>query len=138
MAECAVSQPSFSLMAPFLSSPALANWRQSFRYSFIFKDAPTTKWERCYVQTRIFLMKEHASLDSAQTPAATGDMEPEAFRRYGHQVVDWMADYLAEVGKYPVLAHTAPGDIRRSLPAQLPLQPEAMETILADFDQLLM
>ena len=83
-------------------------------------------------------MKEHASLDSAQTPEATGDMDPEAFRRYGHQVVDWMADYLAEAGKYPVLARTAPGDIRRSLPAQPPLQPEAMETILADFDQLLM
>ncbi len=83
-------------------------------------------------------MKEHASLDSAQRPAATGDMDPEAFRRYGHQVVDWMADYLAEVGKYPVLAHIAPGDIRRSLPGQPPIQPEAMETILADFDQLLM
>ena len=83
-------------------------------------------------------MKEHASFDSAQRPAATGDMDPEAFRRYGHQVVDWMADYLAEVGKYPVLAHIAPGDIRRSLPGQPPIQPEAMETILADFDQLLM
>src|SRR6266480_460566 len=48
-----------------------------------------------------------------------------------------MADYLAEVGKYPVLAHIAPGDIRRSLPGQPPIQPEAMEIILADFDQLL-
>src|SRR3989441_5322973 len=83
-------------------------------------------------------MKEHRQLDAAQQPDATGDMDPEAFRRYGHQVVDWMADYLAEVGKYPVLAHIAPGDIRRSLPGQPPIQPEAMETILADFDQLLM
>src|SRR5712691_2017992 len=138
MVVCAAYQPSSSLMAPFLSSPALANWRQSFRSSFIINNAPTTKWEHCNFQTRIFLMKEHASLDSAQRPAATGDMDPEAFRRYGHQVVDWMADYLAEVGKYPVLAHIAPGDIRRSLPGQPPIQPVAMETILADFDQLLM
>src|SRR5438105_379575 len=116
MVVCAAYQPSSSLMAPFLSSPVLANWRQSFRSSFIIKDAPTTKWEHCYFQTRIFLMKEHASLDSAQRPAATDDMDPEAFRRYGHQVVDWMANYLAEVGKYPVLAHIAPGDIRRSIP----------------------
>jgi aromatic-L-amino-acid decarboxylase len=26
------------------------------------------------------------------------DMSPEEFRRYGHQVVDWIADYLAGVG----------------------------------------
>src|SRR5438105_7498548 len=83
-------------------------------------------------------MKEHRQLDAAQQPDATGDMDPEAFRRYGHQVVDWMADYLAEVGKYPVLAHVAPGDIRRALPTQPPQEPEAMEAILADFDQLLM
>ena len=83
-------------------------------------------------------MKEHRQLDAAQQPDATGDMDSEAFRRYGHEVVDWMADYLAEVGKYPVLAQTAPGDIRRSLPGQPPTQPEAMESILADFDRLLL
>src|SRR6266567_6883 len=82
-------------------------------------------------------MKEHRQLDAAQQPDATGDMDSEAFRRYGHEVVDWMADYLAEVGKYPVLAHIAPGDIRRSLPGQPPIQPEAMETILADFERVI-
>src|SRR5438105_15276751 len=115
MVVCAAYQPSSTLKAQDLLSPALAKWRESFRSSFKIKNAPTTKWEHCYFQTRIFLMKEHASLDSAQRPAATGDMDPEAFRRYGHQVVDWMADYVAEVGKYPVLAHCAPGDIRLSL-----------------------
>jgi len=71
--------------------------------------------------------------------AATGDMDPEAFRRYGHQVVDWMGRLFSGSRKnIPVLAHIAPGDIRRSLPGQPPIQPEAMETILADFDQLLM
>src|SRR5437868_1873985 len=83
-------------------------------------------------------MKEHRQLDAAQQQDATGDMDPEAFRRYGHEVVDWMADYLAEVGKYPVLAQTAPGEIRRSLPGQPPTQPEAMENILADFGRLLL
>lgn len=83
-------------------------------------------------------MEEQPQLNLAQQPTATGDMDPEAFRRYGHQVVDWMANYLANVGTYPVLAQTSPGDIRRSLPAEPPIQAEAMETILADFDQLLM
>lgn len=83
-------------------------------------------------------MKEHTSLDVAQQPDAVGDMDTEAFRRYGHQVVDWMADYLANVGTYPVLAQTAPGAIRRSLPAQPPAHAEAMEDILADIDRVIM
>jgi len=82
-------------------------------------------------------MEEHTQFDPAQQPAATGDMDPEAFRRYGHQVVDWIADYLANVSSYPVLSQTSPGDIRRSLPVQPPVHPEAMEAILTDFDQLL-
>src|SRR5579871_4010652 len=80
-------------------------------------------------------MDERAKLDAAQQPHATGDMEPEAFRLYGHQVVDWMADYLAGVGNYPVLAQTAPGDIQHALPAQPPQQPESMGAILSDFEQ---
>jgi aromatic-L-amino-acid decarboxylase len=83
-------------------------------------------------------MQEHAPRDSAQQAAATGDMNPEDFRRYGHQVVDWIADYLAGVGDYPVLAQVAPGDIRHALPAQPPEQPEAMEAILSDIDRVLM
>ncbi len=83
-------------------------------------------------------MEEHAHLDPAQQPGSTGDMDTEAFRRYGHQVVDWMADYLQHASTYPVLAQTAPGDIRRALPGQPPAHPEALETILADFDHLLM
>src|SRR6266702_5740285 len=83
-------------------------------------------------------MEEQKSLDVAQQTGAVGDMDTEAFRRYGHQVVDWMADYLANVGTYPVLAQTAPGAIRRALPAQLPVYVEAMEDILVDVDRVIM
>ena len=81
-------------------------------------------------------MEERTYLDPAQQAGATGDMDAEAFRRYGHQVVDWMADYLQRVASYPVLAQTAPGDIRHSLPGQPPTQPEAMEAILADLKRV--
>src|SRR5205809_429471 len=83
-------------------------------------------------------MEEQQSLDVAQQAGAVGDMDTEAFRRYGHQVVDWMADYLAHAGTYPVLAQTAPGAIRRALPAQPPVHAEAMEDILADVDRVIM
>jgi aromatic-L-amino-acid/L-tryptophan decarboxylase len=83
-------------------------------------------------------MEERTLLESAQQPRATGDMNPEDFRRYGHEIVDWIADYLANVGDYPVLAQTAPGAIRHALPAQPPQQPESMEAILSDFDRVLM
>jgi aromatic-L-amino-acid/L-tryptophan decarboxylase len=83
-------------------------------------------------------MEERNFLDPAQQPTSTGDMDPESFRVYGHEIVDWVADYLANVGRYPVLAQTAPGDIRRALPDQPPNEPEAMETILADFERVVM
>ncbi len=84
-------------------------------------------------------MEEHAThLDPAQELTATGDMDAESFRLYGHQVVDWIADYLEQVGSYPVLARTQPGAIRQALPAEAPQQPQSMQAILADFEHLLL
>src|SRR5260370_17708733 len=83
-------------------------------------------------------MQKRKYLDPAQQPSATGDMDPEALRIYGHQIVDWIADYLTHVGEYPVLAQTAPGDVRDTLPSKPPLEPESMETILTDFERVIL
>jgi aromatic-L-amino-acid decarboxylase len=83
-------------------------------------------------------MEERAKLDPAQQIAAVGDMDAESFRLYGHQIVDWISDYLEHAGDYPVLARTRPGDIRRALPEEPPRTPESMQAILADFEQLLL
>ena len=37
-------------------------------------------------------------------------MTPEEFRKHGHAVVDWIADYRTRVEQLPVMAQTAPGD----------------------------
>lgn len=63
-------------------------------------------------------------------------MTPEEFRRHGHSVIDWIADYLADPEKYSVIPSVTPGDIRRSLPASSPSAGESMEDILADFDRI--
>jgi aromatic-L-amino-acid/L-tryptophan decarboxylase len=66
-----------------------------------------------------------------------GDMSAEDFRRHGHQIVDWIADYFENIEKLPVLAQIEPGDLKAALPASPPEQGEAMETILADVDRLI-
>ncbi|MDQ5853755.1 MAG: amino acid decarboxylase, partial [Chloroflexota bacterium] len=65
------------------------------------------------------------------------DMDAESFRRYGYQAVDWIAEYLNDVERYPVLAQVEPGDIKAQLPAHPPDQPESMARILEDFEQVI-
>ena len=48
-------------------------------------------------------------------------MTPEEFRKVGHQLVDWIADYRTKVADFPVMARTAPGEVKEQLPAGLDL-----------------
>lgn len=66
-----------------------------------------------------------------------GDMSPEDFRRYGHQVVEWIADYLSHPERYPVLSQNQPGQVKQALPTSAPQHGEAMEAMLADLDRLI-
>ena len=65
-------------------------------------------------------------------------MDPEQFRKNGHAVVDWIADYYKRIETFPVLSQVAPGQIRRSLPATAPQQGEGFETILQDVGRLIL
>jgi aromatic-L-amino-acid decarboxylase len=64
-------------------------------------------------------------------------MTPEEFRRAGHQIVDWIADYRAGIAARPVMARTAPGAIKAQLPQQPPVQPESFDAILRDLDAII-
>lgn len=65
-------------------------------------------------------------------------MTPEEFRRYGHLVVDRIADYRAAVDTMPVMSRVQPGAIRAQLPDTPPDEPEPFEAILADLDHVIM
>jgi aromatic-L-amino-acid decarboxylase len=65
------------------------------------------------------------------------DMRVEDFRYYGHQLVDWMTEYLGGAQKYPVMSGCVPGDVRASLPTSAPFSGESMETILKDIESLI-
>ncbi len=60
-------------------------------------------------------------------------MRPDEFRRHAHALVDWMADYLRDVGTLPITPDVAPGYIRERLPAVPPLDAEPFEALFDDF-----
>ncbi len=76
-----------------------------------------------------------AELDAAQQ-AASGDMDPERFRRAAHAAVDLVADYLAGVERFPILPRIEPGAFREALPVDPPLEPEPLANLLADVPRL--
>ena len=67
-------------------------------------------------------------------------MTPDEFRRAGHELVDWVADYRerAARGAFPVMARTAPGALRAALPGAPPREPEAFAAIRRDLDALIL
>jgi aromatic-L-amino-acid/L-tryptophan decarboxylase len=65
-------------------------------------------------------------------------MTPEKFRKAGHQLIDWIADYRTRVADLPVMAQTAPGAIKARIPTEPPLTPEPFDGILADLDKIVM
>src|ERR1022692_4454016 len=68
----------------------------------------------------------------------TFHMTPDEFRRHGHSVVDWIADYYARIESYPVLSGAEPGQVRASLPANPPTKGEPFATILGDVEKLIL
>jgi len=65
-------------------------------------------------------------------------MTPDEFRRHGHAVVDWIADYQSRVESFPVLSQVKPGEIRASLPTNPPAHGEPFDTLLKDVEQLIL
>ena len=63
-------------------------------------------------------------------------MSPEEFRRHGHEVVDWIADYWTRLPELPVRSPAMPGDVRAALPEAPPETGEPISAILADLDRV--
>ncbi|HEU5450682.1 MAG TPA: aminotransferase class I/II-fold pyridoxal phosphate-dependent enzyme [Terriglobales bacterium] len=73
---------------------------------------------------------------SASAPAPYPGPEYLAdFRHAAHEAVNWIADYLQDVRRYPVLPDMKPGELVDALPASAPDHGEALDAILRDFDR---
>jgi aromatic-L-amino-acid/L-tryptophan decarboxylase len=64
-------------------------------------------------------------------------MDVEEFRRAGHQLIDWIADYRAGLADLPVMSRAEPGGVRAQLPTAPPETPESFESIFADLDRII-
>jgi aromatic-L-amino-acid decarboxylase len=65
-------------------------------------------------------------------------MSPEEFRRQGHAMVDWIADYYSRVERFPVLSRVQPGEIRAQLPKHPPQEGEPFERVMADVEKIIL
>lgn len=65
------------------------------------------------------------------------DMPKEEFRKAGYQLIDWIADYLNSIEKYPVMSQVKPGDISKQIPVAPPVNGEKIEKVLSDIDKVL-
>lgn len=63
---------------------------------------------------------------------------PTEFRDHAHAAVEWAAQYLDTIRERPVLAQTAPGDIRRALPPSPPEHGESFAAVMRDLEAVLM
>lgn len=68
----------------------------------------------------------------------TGDMPTDDFRKYGYQVVDWLADYFDEMENMPVLSQVQPDWLKNKLPRSAPEKGEDFGDVLADMDKLIL
>ena len=65
-------------------------------------------------------------------------MTPEEFRRFGHRLIDFLADYHQHIARWPVMAAVRPGEIKQKLPADPPLAPEQMDNVLEDLERVIL
>jgi len=65
-------------------------------------------------------------------------MDREIFKQFGYKFIDWVADYMDEIEKFPVMSQLKPGEIRKKLPDSPPQQGESMETIFEDFKDIIL
>ncbi len=67
-----------------------------------------------------------------------GDMPGEDFRRYGHEMIDWIANYFERIEEFPVLSQVEPNWLKNKLPPKPPEYGEDFGRVLADVDKLIL
>lgn len=83
----------------------------------------------------IEIMKQNLENKVAQE---IGDMPKEDFRKYGHEIVDWIADYFEELENLPVLSQNEPNELAGAIPKSAPDTGEDFGEVIKDIDKLIL
>jgi aromatic-L-amino-acid/L-tryptophan decarboxylase len=74
----------------------------------------------------------------SQSTKNLGDMSGADFRRYGHEIIDWIADYFERMENLPVLSQNQPDDLKNALPPSAPPLGEDFGKIFSDVERLIL
>jgi aromatic-L-amino-acid decarboxylase len=61
-------------------------------------------------------------------------MTPEEFRKAGHTLIDWIADYREQIPEQPVRAQVEPGEVRQSFSSTPPQTPDSFAHLLTELE----
>lgn len=73
-----------------------------------------------------------------ETNSRLGDISAKDFRRFGYQIVDWIANYSENIEEFPVLSQIEPGWLAGNLPTSAPENGEDLQEAIADLDRLIL
>jgi aromatic-L-amino-acid/L-tryptophan decarboxylase len=69
-------------------------------------------------------------------PMPNPDLTPAEFRRLGHELIEWIAEYRERVATLPVMSTVRPGAIRQALPTTPPIEGGTLATIVEDLNRV--
>ncbi|MDY7227442.1 pyridoxal-dependent decarboxylase [Hyalangium rubrum] len=79
---------------------------------------------------------------SDERDEAVPHLNAEEFRRLGHQMVDWIANYWARLESFPVRSQVAPGEVAAKLPLHAPEEGlgggEGWDAVFRDLDAVVL
>ena len=64
-------------------------------------------------------------------------MTPDEFRRFGHELIDWIAAHRAGASARPVMNSNTPGSVKSRLPQTPPQDAEPWSAVLRDFEEFI-
>ena len=74
----------------------------------------------------------------SELPQPPEHLSSEEFRKHGHALIDWIADYWDRIEDLPVESSVSPGSVRDLLPPEAPQKGEPFADLIRDLDEIVM
>ena len=74
----------------------------------------------------------------SELPQPPEHLSSEEFRKHGHALIDWIADYWDRIEDLPVESSVSPGSVRELLPPEAPQKGEPFADLIRDLDEIVM